>query len=465
MRALVRTTLVGCFGALTALVACNSGEETAATDTSVGRGRGGDNAGVAGTDAGTAGSFQAAGTAGASAQAGESGAGGELDGLGPDGEGEGAGAGGDGLGGAETGGGGEAGSLDPGTAGTAGADAGAAGAGEGAGAGAGDAGGSTGTGGAAGTAAGTPECECFLTTATCGTAALDQATKKACHLTIPAGSKNDLLSCPNGKAGAVAVKKDCTDGCTVVAGDTADTCTPPPPPACPCFASAGYCGAAVLKEAEKRGCKASIPAGSSDDVLYCPKGESGSFVVKETCKDGCVAAPSGQIDYCKATTTPATYKFPIACGTTGTCSNGNHTSSHDGKDEYAYDFAMPIGTSVRAMRGGTVLATRFVSPPGSACSNGGGSSCANFANTIEIKHSDGSVGLYMHVSKILVSKGQTIKQGQEIAKSGNSGYSTGPHTHVQVQAACGIWWCQSKAFSFGEGSMSAGVSRKSQNCP
>jgi hypothetical protein len=448
MRALLRTTLVGCFGALTALVACNSGEEAATEDSGVGRGRGGENAGVAGSDDGTAGTFQAAGAAGGGA----GGAGGDLDGLGEDGEGEGAGAGG------EASGGGAAGEVGAaGEGGEAGEGGGAAGTGE-----TGGASGGTGTAGSAGATSGTPECECFLTSATCGSAALDQATKKGCHLTIPSGSKNDLLSCPNGKAGAVAVKKDCTAGCTVVAGDTADTCSLP---ACPCFASAGYCGAAVLKEAEKRGCQASIPAGSSDDVLYCPKGESGSFTVKETCKDGCVAAPSGQIDYCKATTTPATYKFPIACGTTGTCSNGNHTSSHDGKDEYAYDFAMPIGTSVRAMRGGTVLATRFVSPPGSSCSNGGGSSCANFANTIEIKHSDGTVGLYMHVSKILVSKGQTIKQGQEIAKSGNSGYSTGPHTHVQVQAACGIWWCQSKPFSFGEGAMSAGVSRKSQNCP
>lgn len=235
-------------------------------------------------------------------------------------------------------------------------------------------------------------------------------------------------------------------------------------PKCPCFSSSGYCGAAVLKEAEKRGCTASIPAGSGDDVLYCPKGEDGAFAVKETCKDGCVSAPSGQVDYCKATTTPATYKLPVACGTNAKCTNANNTNTHTGKDQFAYDFGMPVGTSIRAMRGGTVLAVRMPSPPGSSCYNGGGTSCANFANTVEIKHSDGTVGLYMHVSKILVTKGKVVKQGDEIAKSGQSGWVTGPHLHAQVQESCGIWWCQSKPFKFGEGSVGTGTVRESGNC-
>lgn len=461
MRALLRTSLVGGLLALASVVACSSSDEGSATDTPRPDAKAGSSGSAAGGTGGGGGSFTGTGGAASagSAGSGTAGAGGEEpipDGVGDDGEGVGGGTAEEdgGAGGAESGGNAGVGGMAAGGATAAGGKSGGSGS---AGAGGSGSGGS----GAGGKAPGTPDCDCFLTTPTCGAAALTQAENKGCHLTIPSGGKNDVLHCPNGKAGAVAVKTTCKDGCKVVGGGAADVCELP---ACPCFSTSGYCGAAVLKEAEKRGCKASIPAGSGDDVLYCPKGEDGAFAVKDTCKDGCVSAPSGQVDYCKATTTPATYKLPVACGTNATCTNANNTNTHTGKDHYAYDFGMPVGTSVRAMRGGTVLATRMPSPPGSACYDGGSTSCANYANTVEIKHSDGTVGLYMHLSKILVKKGDVIAQGDELGKSGKSGWVTGAHLHVQVQESCGIWWCQSKSFKFGEGSVATGTVRASGNC-
>ena len=107
-----------------------------------------------------------------------------------------------------------------------------------------------------------------------------------------------------------------------------------------------------------------------------------------------------------------------------------------------------------------------MSKPGDPCYSGGGSGCANLANTVEILHSDGTVGLYMHLSTISASVGQSVGQGAALGKSGNSGWSTGPHLHVQVQQNCGIWWCQSVPFKFVEvGKPSGGTSVKSQNCP
>ena len=253
--------------------------------------------------------------------------------------------------------------------------------------------------------------------------------------------------------------EDCAGVCKFTAGSTKldDACELP---VCDCFVKVAWCGTGAAKEAAKMGCKIPLLPAHDGDILACPGGQWG---VKEDCPLGCVEAPTGTPDACK---TASDYRLPFDCGDTRTCSNGNHTSSHDGKDEYAYDFAMPVGTQVRAMRGGTVLATRYVSPPGSACYDGGGSSCANYANTIEIKHSDGTVGLYMHLSKISVSKGDAVQQGAPIGKSGNSGYSTGPHVHVQVQGNCGIWWCQSVPFKFVEdATISAGTAVKSQNCP
>jgi murein DD-endopeptidase MepM/ murein hydrolase activator NlpD len=191
----------------------------------------------------------------------------------------------------------------------------------------------------------------------------------------------------------------------------------------------------------------------------------GPATVHQTCGSGCVVAPAGSDDYC-AGNGGTGFRLPYACGATYTCSNGNNTSSHSGTDQYAYDFAMSVGTSIRAVRAGVVHRVRIVSTPGSDCYNGGGSGCANLANTVEVRHSDGTIGLYMHISTNSVSTGQTVNQGQEVAKSGNTGWSTGPHLHLQVQSNCGIWWCQSQSFSFVEApSLSADQAVTSQNCP
>jgi hypothetical protein len=232
-------------------------------------------------------------------------------------------------------------------------------------------------------------------------------------------------------------------------------------PVCDCFVQVAWCGAGAAEKADEMGCRIPLLPEHAGDILYCPGGE---WDVKQGCDLGCVQAPEDTPDYCKS---DSEYRLPFACDVTRTCSSGNHTSNHDGKDEYAYDFATATGTSVRAMRAGTVLRVRNVSEPGDACYSGGGSACANYANTVEVKHSDGTVALYMHLNRGTVSPGDPVAQGQEIGKSGTSGWSTGPHVHVQVQEDCGIWWCQSRPFKFVEdATISSGTSVTSENdCP
>ena len=52
---------------------------------------------------------------------------------------------------------------------------------------------------------------------------------------------------------------------------------------------------------------------------------------------------------------------------------------------------------------------------------------------IRIDHGGGLITMYEHCSKLLVSRGESVKQGEVIAKVGSSGYSTGAHLHFQVE--------------------------------
>ncbi|MFD8176819.1 MULTISPECIES: M23 family metallopeptidase [Streptomyces] len=87
------------------------------------------------------------------------------------------------------------------------------------------------------------------------------------------------------------------------------------------------------------------------------------------------------------------------------------------------DFAVPIGTNVVATHGGTVV---------KAGGNGAGDGPA-YGNAIVIKHGNGTYSQYAHLSKINVKIGQVVKTGQSIAKSGNTGNSSGPHLHFEIR--------------------------------
>lgn len=99
--------------------------------------------------------------------------------------------------------------------------------------------------------------------------------------------------------------------------------------------------------------------------------------------------------------------------------------SHRGRDEFAYDFAMPVGSDVCAARGGKV--TRVVDEH-----NARGSDAPN--NLIVIEHEDATLGSYLHLQRggAAVKPGDRVKQGQRIAASGNVGRSLAPHLHFHV---------------------------------
>jgi murein DD-endopeptidase MepM/ murein hydrolase activator NlpD len=100
------------------------------------------------------------------------------------------------------------------------------------------------------------------------------------------------------------------------------------------------------------------------------------------------------------------------------------------KGERALDFKVKKGTKVCAARSGVVASLK-------EDSDKGGLKDENLSdgNYISIKHNDGSVAYYWHLQKdgAVVNVGDTIKVGQWIGLSGNTGYSAFPHLHFEVQ--------------------------------
>jgi murein DD-endopeptidase MepM/ murein hydrolase activator NlpD len=58
-----------------------------------------------------------------------------------------------------------------------------------------------------------------------------------------------------------------------------------------------------------------------------------------------------------------------------------------------------------------------------------------YGTHIRIRHTDKSLTIYGHLSKIIVAKGQVVKARQQIGITGNTGFSSGPHLHFEYRPA------------------------------
>lgn len=110
----------------------------------------------------------------------------------------------------------------------------------------------------------------------------------------------------------------------------------------------------------------------------------------------------------------------------GNCTTNSHRKGTLG--QFAYDFLMPIGTDIIAIRGGTVVAIQesfenvtTVQRPGEE-------------NFVIINNGNGTQDRYFHLDKdgVHVSVGDVVIQGQLIGTGGNSGGTPRPHLHLEV---------------------------------
>ena len=89
-----------------------------------------------------------------------------------------------------------------------------------------------------------------------------------------------------------------------------------------------------------------------------------------------------------------------------------------GSTHTGIDIGVPSGTSIKAASGGTVTFSGWK---------------GSLGQLVVISHGNGIQTYYGHCSKLLVSAGQQISQGQVIAKAGSTGRSTGPHVHFEIR--------------------------------
>lgn len=146
----------------------------------------------------------------------------------------------------------------------------------------------------------------------------------------------------------------------------------------------------------------------TDLVTYTGSLETGREQLKET-----VLVEAVPQIVLRGTKSKPTYMYPVT--------NWNVTStfgSRWGRLHAGTDVGIPVGTTVRASRGGQITVAGWL---------------GGYGNCVMIDHGDGVTTVYGHLSQVLVSVGQYVDQGEQIALSGNTGRSTGPHLHFEIR--------------------------------
>lgn len=131
---------------------------------------------------------------------------------------------------------------------------------------------------------------------------------------------------------------------------------------------------------------------------------------------------------------PVLYRYPLPWqgGPFRLTQGANGRYSHfTAKGRYALDIAMPEGTPIVAARSGVVVKIE------NDQSGRGNNPSGNF---VRLLHDDGTMGVYLHLMRgsVQVREGQQVALGERIARSGNTGNSTGPHLHFVIQRNIGL---------------------------
>src|SRR5712664_410380 len=130
-----------------------------------------------------------------------------------------------------------------------------------------------------------------------------------------------------------------------------------------------------------------------------------------TVEDAAVVTP---VKAAEATGALPTFRWPVR-GKVIT----SYGAKTNGKSNDGINLAVPEGTPVKAAEDGVVAYS--------------GNELKGYGNLVLVRHSNGYVTAYAHASEVLVKRGDTIKRGQVIAKSGQSGEVGSPQLHFEIR--------------------------------
>jgi murein DD-endopeptidase MepM/ murein hydrolase activator NlpD len=125
-------------------------------------------------------------------------------------------------------------------------------------------------------------------------------------------------------------------------------------------------------------------------------------------------AAETQVKAAEATGALPTFRWPVR-GKVIT----SYGAKTNGKSNDGINLAVPEGTPVKAAEDGVVAYS--------------GNELKGYGNLVLVRHSNGYVTAYAHASELLVKRGETIKRGQIIAKSGQSGEVGSPQLHFEIR--------------------------------
>ena len=126
------------------------------------------------------------------------------------------------------------------------------------------------------------------------------------------------------------------------------------------------------------------------------------------------AAAEAPAKAAETTSALPTFRWPVRGKVVTTYGAKTNGKSNDG-----INLAVPEGTPVKAAEDGVVAYS--------------GNELKGYGNLVLVRHSNGYVTAYAHASELLVKRGDTIKRGQVIAKSGQSGEVASPQLHFEIR--------------------------------
>jgi murein DD-endopeptidase MepM/ murein hydrolase activator NlpD len=172
---------------------------------------------------------------------------------------------------------------------------------------------------------------------------------------------------------------------------------------------------AVAQPAQVAGAQpGAVAAPATKMAAVEPAKEKARLAQATTTPEAAAAVTETPVKTAEATGALPTFRWPVR----GRVVTG-YGAKTNGKSNDGINVAVPEGTPVKAAEDGVVAYS--------------GNELKGYGNLILVRHSNGYVTAYAHASELLVKRGETIKRGQIIAKSGQSGEVGSPQLHFEIR--------------------------------